>query len=224
MQLAEVVPWGRSFDEYRQMFALNEADLEKSILGCGDGPASFNAELTQAGGQVLSVDPLYRFSASQIAARIEETSELVLEQVKQTLQKFVWRQIASVEQLAEIRHKAMQAFLSDYPNGIRENRYLDAELPHLPFADKSFDLALCSHLLFLYSEQLSFDLHLQSIRELCRVSAEVRIFPLVDLVGCESQHLQPVLAKLASWGYSATVETVPYEFQKGGNRMLRVTD
>ena len=38
--LEKVVPWGRSFDEYTAMFSLTETELEKHILGCGDGPAS----------------------------------------------------------------------------------------------------------------------------------------------------------------------------------------
>jgi hypothetical protein len=37
--LDQVVPWGRSFDEYQRMFALTGADLGL-ILGCGDGPAA----------------------------------------------------------------------------------------------------------------------------------------------------------------------------------------
>ena len=41
--LDRIVPWGRTFDEYRAMFALSTTDLEGRILGCGDGPASFNA-------------------------------------------------------------------------------------------------------------------------------------------------------------------------------------
>ncbi len=53
MELTSVVPWGRSFSEYQAMFSLNESDLTKTILGCGDGPASFNAELTKAGGNVI---------------------------------------------------------------------------------------------------------------------------------------------------------------------------
>jgi len=44
---------------------------------------------------------------------------------------------------------AMQEFLADYRAGGREGRYMAATLPHLPFADGAFDLALCSHLLFL---------------------------------------------------------------------------
>ena len=45
--LDQVVPWGRSFDEYRAMFAMTDMDLTGRILGCGDGPASFNREATR---------------------------------------------------------------------------------------------------------------------------------------------------------------------------------
>ena len=38
--LDKVVPWGRSFDEYRRMFALTEIDLRRTIVGCGDGPGT----------------------------------------------------------------------------------------------------------------------------------------------------------------------------------------
>lgn len=43
--LDKVVPWGRSYDEYVSMFDLSGADLGVRILGCGDGPAEFNAAL-----------------------------------------------------------------------------------------------------------------------------------------------------------------------------------
>ena len=61
MELSEIVPWGRSFDEYTKMFSLSESDLKKTILCCGDGPACFNAELSKVGGTVVSVDPVYQF-------------------------------------------------------------------------------------------------------------------------------------------------------------------
>jgi ubiquinone/menaquinone biosynthesis C-methylase UbiE len=44
---------------------------------------------------------------------------------------------------------AMQVFLDDHVLGRVEGRYVAAELPALPVADASFDLALCSHFLFL---------------------------------------------------------------------------
>lgn len=52
--LEQVVPWGRSFDEYCHMFALSSDDLALRILGCGDGPASFNAGATRRGMAVTS--------------------------------------------------------------------------------------------------------------------------------------------------------------------------
>ncbi len=222
--LSEVVPWGRSFDEYVAMFALSEEDLfAKRILGCGDGPAAFNAVLAGRGGKVVSADPLYRFPAEEIRRRIEATFPVVLEQTRKNADGFVWRRIPSVEELGRIRRAAMEEFLSDYPGGLADGRYIEASLPALPFEDGRFDLAVCSHLLFLYSEQLSEDFHVASIRELCRVADEVRIFPLLDLDTRRSRHLEPVLARLLNEGLVAVIERVEYEFQKGGNEMLRVS-
>jgi hypothetical protein len=47
--LDQIVPWGRSFEEYRRMFAPSDADLRLRVLGCADGPASFNAEARRIG-------------------------------------------------------------------------------------------------------------------------------------------------------------------------------
>ena len=74
------MPWGRSLAEYAAMFALREEDLERSILGCGDGTASFNAEVTAQGGKVLSVDPIYQFSADDIQQRIRRVYPGMLSQ------------------------------------------------------------------------------------------------------------------------------------------------
>ncbi len=58
-QYQTAVPWGRSFDEYRRMFNLTDEDLSRGILGCADGPASFNAEMSRSGRRAISCDPLY---------------------------------------------------------------------------------------------------------------------------------------------------------------------
>lgn len=222
--LESVVPWGRSFDEYVAMFALSETDLQKRILGCGDGPASFNASLSRQGGPgwVLSVDPLYRFSAEEIGMRISETYEEVMAQTRRNAHEFVWSTITSMDELGRIRMAAMAEFLSDYPQGLEQGRYVEGELPHLPFPDAEFDLALCSHLLFLYSGQLSEEFHLAAIRELVRVAGEVRIFPLLELGSQPSRHYQAVTSSLSAMGYNVTVVSVPYEFQRGGCQMLRI--
>jgi hypothetical protein len=69
----EAVPWGRPFEEYRRMFGLSDADLKLRIAGCGDGPASFNAEMFQRGCRVVSCDPIYKLSTMQIQERINIT-------------------------------------------------------------------------------------------------------------------------------------------------------
>ncbi|HEY9761809.1 MAG TPA: methyltransferase domain-containing protein [Trichocoleus sp.] len=221
--LDTVVPWGRSFEEYVDMFSLSEADLEKRILGCGDGPAAFNYELTTEGGQVISVDPIYQFTAQEIQGRIAATFDEVIEKVRQNPEEFVWTTISSPDELGRVRMAAMGQFLADYERGKVGGRYITASLPNLPFADNSFDLALCSHLLFLYSLQLDADFHLAAIREMLRVAKEVRIFPLLELGTVKSRHLDTVMAKLEALGYLLQIQTVDYEFQKGGNEMLRVT-
>jgi hypothetical protein len=46
VSLDKIVPWGCSRQEYELMFNLTASDTNGVILGCGDGPASFNAEMT----------------------------------------------------------------------------------------------------------------------------------------------------------------------------------
>ncbi len=220
--LNEVIPWGRSFDEYRRMFALSDADFTRPVLGCGDGPASFNAEATARGHAVVSCDPIYAFPAADIERRVRECYDGLIAQVKQHPDGFVWDHFRDPDHLGECRLAAMRRFLADYDAGRDEGRYVAAALPSLPFRDSEFGLALCSHLLFLYSSQFDLAFHIASVRELLRVADEARVFPLLGLDGKPSPHLAPLCACLAAEGLRVEVVGVPYEFQRGGNRMLRV--
>lgn len=218
----DVKPWGRLFSEYVNMFALTEADLQGRILGCADGPASFNAEATAQGYRVVSVDPLYAFSAPQIEQRVSDTWQEILEQMRQHMNLFVWTEFKTLDELRDARLKAMRQFIADLEQGKREDRYLEASLPHLPLPESSFDLALCSNFLFLYSDHLSTDFHIAAVQEMCRVAGEVRIFPLNDLENKESIHLAPVIDAMRVQGWQAEVVRVDYEFRHGCNRMLRI--
>lgn len=220
--LENVVPWGRNLSEYRAMFALTDADLKRRILGCGDGPASFNVQAREIGADVISCDPIYNFSASDIEARVEATYHTVIQGLKDNMGQFVWTHYTSPEILGEVRLAAMRDFLMDYDSPESTRRYIAAELPTLPFEDKSFDLALCSHFLFLYSDYFDADFHLASVKELCRVAREVRIFPLLGLDSQPSPHLQSVITALIADGYQVEQIHVDYEFQVGGNQFLRV--
>ena len=220
--LDRVVPWGRSLAEYRRMFALTKKQFRMRILGCADGPASFNAEATALGANVVSVDPIYALSQSEIRHRIQVTYPELMEQTRQNYSEFVWSEISSVEELGRLRMESMTRFLDDYDAGRKCGRYLLAELPTLPFADQAFELALCSHFLFLYSSQFSLKFHMDSIVELCRVASEVRIFPLFEFGSVASRHVTPITDGLRCLGHSVTIETVNYQFQRGANQMMRI--
>jgi hypothetical protein len=220
IQYKEIVPWGRSYEEYISMFSLSEKDLDKSILGCGDGPASFNTVMYQNGKKMISIDPIYSLTAEEIEKQIKATYQNVLIQTQQNKEKFRWNEIGSVEELGQIRMSAMKSFLSDYEKGKSQNRYIPAELPNLPFENKQFDLVLCSHFLFLYTNNLTVDFHIQAINEMLRIANEVRIFPLMDVNSSRSIYVDEVLNRYTDLGYRAKEIQVNYEFQKGGNKMM----
>jgi hypothetical protein len=178
------------------------------------------------GRQVVSCDPLYRFTPAKILARTEATRDTVVENARAARRaarhEFVWREIESPEQLGEKRMVVMQRFLADFPGGLTEGRYRAHTLPHLDFRDGAFDLALCSHFFFTYSGQLTLDFHATSIEEMCRVAGEARVFPLLHGYGGRSPHLQPVIGALSKRAYRVEIRGVPYEFQRGRDEMLAV--
>ena len=221
MNLNDIVPWGRNFEEYRAMFALSEEDLKGSILGCGDGPASFNAEATKAGVDVVSADPLYAHTAEEITGRIDTTFGTVMHELWNCEKNYVWNRFPGPDHVGRTRARAMQRFLTDYERQGKE-RYVPASLPNLPFDDGRFDLAVCSHLLFLYSDQLPLGFHVRAVREMLRVATEVRIFPLLSLSCKRSSHVDPVCDDLRNDGFVIEEQTVDYEFQRGADTMLRL--
>jgi hypothetical protein len=92
----------------------------------------------------------------------------------------------------------------------------------LGFATGQFDLAICSHFVFLYQHELSLDFHIEAVKEMCRVAKEVRIFPLLDMAGEKSAYIEPVMRAMRDAGLGVEIEKVDYEFQRGGNEMMRI--
>ena len=217
----QIIPWGRLRREYDLMFNLSAGDLSAGVLDCGGGPSSFTAEISAEGYRAVSVDPIYVLSGPEIQARFEAIEDSMLSQVRSTPDDWTWSFHRNPEGLLANRRAALRGFLADYENGLRQGRYLVGELPHLPFDEGWFGLAVCSHLLFLYSDLLTEDFHIRAAEELCRVAREVRIFPLLTQGRSPSPHLAAVRSALEAYGYSTEVVRTGYEFQRGGNQMLR---
>ena len=218
-KLSSVVPWGRNIDEYREMFLLTDSDMKKKIAGFGDGPASFNYQATEAGYSVTSFDPIYQFTKEQLEQRIDEVKGIVMKQMSENMDNYVWDRIPSLEALENVRMSAMRAFLSDYEKGKLEKRYIYHELPDkLPYEDNSFDIGLSSHFLLMYTA-LGYDFHIAAITEMLRVCREIRIFPLCDLDSNSSEMIEKVISYFSK-NYSVKIKKTNYEFQKGADRLL----
>jgi len=219
--LKSVVPWGRTLTEYQKMFGLTPADLNLNFLSVGDGPASFNAELTHMQGSVTSMDPVYQFSRAEIEQRIIETKTEVIEQMTANYDKFVWNEIKTIDNLVSIRMNAMKNFLADFEKGKQEGRYVTHMMPDkTPYRDQQFDIGVSSHFLLLYAN-LGVDFHIATIQEMLRVCKQVRIFPVLNLDAQKNNVMDAVLAHFAKSKVLNLIK-VDYEFQKGGNQMLQI--
>ncbi|MBN2520834.1 MAG: hypothetical protein JXB17_10045, partial [Bacteroidales bacterium] len=221
-ELQKIVPWGRNLNEYKKFFCLSETDLNKKILSVADGPASFNAEMKKIGKKAVSFDPVYEFSVNEIQLRINETVELIKIETRENAANFIWKEYNNPDELFCKRINTMSLFLKDLEMGKKEGRYVTGELPVLPFKENEFDIVICSHFLFLYTALFSYQNHIQSLYEMMRVAKEARIFPLSDLNAKTSVFLEPAVFNMEQNNYQCSIIEVPYEFQKGGNKMLKI--
>jgi len=220
-ELKNVVPWGRNLDEYSRIFKLTDSDFTKRIISFGDGPASFNTEMTKLNRQVVSLDPIYQFTRDELKQRIAETKETILEQTRANTDKFIWTNIKNIKDLEQIRMDAMTQFIDDFELGKEQRRYIYHELPDATgYKDLSFDLGLSSHFLILYS-QLGLDFHIKSISEMLRICKEIRIFPILNLNAVKSEVFDGIIDYF-KLEFTLSIEFVDYEFQKGGNQMLSI--
>lgn len=218
-KLNNVVPWGRNMEEYKLMFQLNDSDMSKKFAGFGDGPACFNYEMTKRNGNVVSFDLIYQFSKEDIQKRIEEVRITVMQQMKENMDNYVWKNIKSLNELEKTRMSAMEKFLSDYEKGKAEGRYIFHELPQkLPYEENYFDIGLSSHFLLMYTT-LGYDFHIASMTEMLRVCKEIRIFPIVDLDACKTDLITAIINYFKN-DYKVEIVKTEYEFQKGDNNLL----
>lgn len=169
---------------------------------------------------MISIDPVYTFSTDEIADRIAKTYDTVVEQTRSNAAQYNWTDFRNADDQGEQRMKTMNRFLADYETGKLQGRYRTESLPTLSFPNQSFDLALCSHFLFLYTTHLSEEFHVEAVHELVRVADEVRIFPLVDLANQLSPYVKTVSLTCEKSGFSVEIVDVLYHFQKNGNQML----
>lgn len=213
--------FGRNYQEYLAMFSLDESSLRgRSILDCPSGPDSFIADGTERELNVIGCDPMYAMSIEQLLKSGKEHIDECFAQIEQTPGNF---DIRDMEKFRKDKYDALASFSKDFLRG-KGVRYIDASLPDLPFADRSFDLVLSSHFLFCYASvenggmmqgnMFDLDFHLKGITELARVTrSELRMTPTHSMQAPPQRHpyLDASTKHLESLGFAVTIEPSDYD-------------
>ena len=222
LDLNRVVLLGRTFEEYLRFFALVPEELRgKTILDVASGVSSFTAEANAHGLKVTAFDRIYSLSDGEIRTRCEQDLSEVTRSVGDR-EVYRWDFYKSPEGMREFRGRAYKAFLADYISN--RDRYVAGDLPRTPFQDTQFDVTLVSYLLFVYEEQLAYEFHKESIRELMRVTCEeIRIYPIVTFEAEASQHLARLVteAEFATWRFEEI--RTDFEFLRNSNSYLKIS-
>ena len=231
---SEVLFLGRDFTEYQRMFNLNPSQLRgKRVLDCASGPSSFGAEARLFDINVTSCDPMYATDGKTLADIWRNDVERVGE--RKSVVGHLFDDNALSDQFQQRKKKSRDLFLSDYVINSSAGHYVHAELPKLPFEDKSFDLTLCANFLFLYTsldtggmlleDRFDYDFHCRALRELIRVTAgEVKIYPIK---GPHQEHFHHYINDLLKDpqfnDVKLEIEPVSYRDIRDAHEMLKIT-
>jgi hypothetical protein len=217
-----VLVTSRAFAEYEAFFALSSADLSGRVLDCAAGASGLAAGLRARGGRATALDPAYARGTDALLADAHASVTQGAALVAAHADRFVWDWYGTPGRKEAMRRDALAAFTADLR--VHPDTYVAGALPDLPFRDDAFGLALCSHLLFTWSDTFGEEWHRRALRGLLRVAREVRVFPLVvQSTGEEVPFLPRLLDGLRTDGYGVEVRRVPYEFQRGADRLLALT-
>ncbi len=216
-----VTALGFGLQDYIQMFSLTDVELEMNILDCRAGASCFAAQMHEKSKSVIACDPLYQAEFDTIKQLVVDAKASIQDSLASNAQVFSILPDKAKDFILQAE-TGIEIFLNDFQTGQKIGRYMSDSLPNLSFDDEQFQLALVCHYLFTFSEQITAEEHLNAIKELVRVSNEVRIFPLVTYAGKLSPYVGEVVAMLQSLSYGVEIRGVDYTLQNQGNAMLRV--
>ncbi len=224
LDIDRVVFVGRTLSEYKEFLDLDIESLKGSkVLDCPSGPSSFVAEANRMGIRAVGCDSSYDLPLKQLVNKGLKDISHVIERLSEKTHLFKWDYYSSVEDVKESRTRALKLFEEDFQIGLEEERYVKASLPILPFPDRSFELVISAHFLFIYDDKLDYEFHLNSILELNRVcSSEVRIYPLQSMNARIYPYMDRLINDLKQTGFEASIVEVGFEFLRGSNFMLRI--
>jgi ubiquinone/menaquinone biosynthesis C-methylase UbiE len=214
----------RSYEEYVRMFALEDMALQgKGVLDVAAGASSFAADACEAGIRVTAIDPLYKMTPEEIAEHGAKEIETSTAKLAGLADRYRWEYYGNLDRHRALRERSLERFLRDYGSLQPSGRYVNAALPNVPFADDTFDLALCSHFLFLYEDQFDYSFHEAAVRELLRVTktgGEVRLYPIVNLRTQRYGHLERLIYDMEALGAHSRFVPASLPFLPNSDEML----
>lgn len=186
-----------NLSEYQVLFNLTPEDLGKKIIDFPAGLNSFSAEMFQQNHHVVACDESYVNTST-----LKQLAEKIIEENQQDAHK-----------TATIKH-----FEKDFPQGLKENRYVAGKLPKLPFSNHQFDLLLCSFFFFFNGD--SIENGWNNLMEMLRIATEVRISPLLADQNPETL-LGPLMLKLQTYSFGIEIRSISFP-KLPASAMLRV--
>ncbi|XID95478.1 class I SAM-dependent methyltransferase [Paenibacillaceae bacterium WGS1546] len=190
----------RSYEEYRDMFGLDETCLRRGpVLDVAGGASSFTAQLRANGVEAAAADPFYEGMSEDVIAAGFKEIETSSAKIASMASAYDWSYYGSPERHRAIRERSMRLFAEDFSREDAPERYFAASLPDLPFADDAYELVLCSHFLFLYADAFGERFHEEALDELVRVlrpGGQLRIYPLITLKWEPVPYLPRLLERL----------------------------
>jgi hypothetical protein len=217
LNISDLKPWGRNAREYELMFDLELDDFE-SIASYADGPSSLQADKPNL--NICSFDPLYNFTTDAINLEIKRIGGTMLTYLELNKANYHWETFNSPKELVNQRLATAEKFLRHFTT--TPAKYYKDTLPNLN-SKEYFQLALCSHFLFLFSGDLNTHFHIAAIESIMNHAEELRIFPLVDRHGKTSSHLPHVLDYLHESNLQYEILPTQYRFQKGAYNYLKIS-
>jgi hypothetical protein len=200
-------PTGFSFEQYKTMFALDDASLSQSMLDFMPGLSSFGCEGRLLGYDIVSFDPLL--------GKTDDEKRAVSNQYMDSLADWV------SEDIARQRHRDGILEMTDYLlQASDHNRQVCSWNDLMAWEEKPLALALVPFCFFREVDVLE-DM-LASVAKLTRVAQELRIFPLLDGEGETPEALGPLMLTLQSMGYGIEIVAVEGDHPYGGRSMLRI--
>ena len=104
LELNEIVLIGRTYDEYRKMFSLDDELLKgEPVLDVASGVSSFCAEASAKGFNVVATDRIYNFDANEIEAKCRDDLELIVEQLPDVAHLYNWSYFKDIAVFKENR-------------------------------------------------------------------------------------------------------------------------